>query len=834
MSKKNIAIIDGDSLIKDGRIDLANAAMVARILLKEYLPDFTACVFSEEHRGKDSLKLESLLAALGYTTVYTENPKDTIASYTTDKSFILATNNRSLCQHIGEDSLVYAISSQSIISEQSFKNMLSMPPVAVPYFLAMCGDIDNGVEPATYSDPSVVANFIAQNIDDKDFINKLTSEFKLTTDVSSITANIQRLKGSALPSVKINSIARKAITADNLYQAYIDNGLYSWIPDNMRMKNQLPIDDSLNSRYLMGEDNLELAKHYIGTKKSCFVYVDNLCNSNELVSIAPDQSECFIFRSQSPELIELLNFIQENKDIKFATNNVKGVIRALDLDDSFKGRVISDMDLGYHVHNSRNSKVSFHERIKSISNITVRSDRDAIKSERMHDTLSLIADKTDASLRATRRLHGLLKAQGLDTYMQEIEIPSAFVIEKMESQGVKVDYNRISEMHTEISERVARLEKDVQDLTGHVFNVGSAPKLAEVLYDKLKIKPVNSKRSTDANTLAIIEKLHPSIPKILEYRKYSYIRDNVITPIMSRTSVDEPLVRCTITQDVTATGRLSTIDPNLQGMPSKDSDAKRVKTAFVSDFEDGRILSCDYSQIELRVLAELSQDQKLIEAFNKGKDIHRSTASEVFSIPENLVSDEQRRAAKAINFGIIYGMSAYGLAKQINCSTEDAGSYMTRYFAKYPAVTTFLNHTKMQAIQNGYVETMFGRRITTPGADSNETKVRERALRQAINAPMQGSAAEIVKKAMIHVDNAMVSAGMKSKMTLQVHDELVFDVHPSEAASLPLLVKNTMEAVVKLSVPLIVDAEMGMNWGKVQSIDVNSIKKPNKDNVLSR
>ncbi|MDG3024859.1 DNA polymerase [Vibrio parahaemolyticus] len=833
MSIKNTAIIDGNSLFVGEKLDIPVLTMTARTLLKDYLPDFTSCFFDKSKENRpDVQQAKSILSALGYNVTFTDKPIDLAANLTKDKSFIFATNNRSFCQFLGEGSLVFSLNSNQIIDEQIIRNVLGITPALIPEFLAVCGDMDQGFEPVCMSDPSLIAKFINENSKSESFYDLLYSNFSISVSKDELKNRVGLLTGNLSQSFMLSSISRKAIDPERLYDSYKNNKMYYWLPDADRLQSGFTIDGSLYSRAIVGEENLEAALHHIGKKKSCYIYTDNLCANNEVISISPDQSETYIFRLNSPELKELLNFISRNEDVVVATNNTKEIIKALNLDYGFKNRIISDFDLGYYVLDSRQSKTSFGQRISDLVKINLKPDRLINKSENIHEVYAAIADKTDASLRACRQVHRLLRRENNDGYLRNIEIPSAFSLASMEDTGVVVNYVLLQSMLNNLAKKVAVLESEIKSITNTEFDVNSPAKLAEVLYDKLKL-PAPKNRSTNEEALRQLQNKHTVIGKILDFRKYSYIKNNVVSPIITRVSKDEPLIKCTFTQDVTATGRLSTIDPNLQGLPSKDVIAKHVKTAFVSRFFDGRILSLDYSQIELRILAHLSQDPKLLQAFKDGKDIHRATAAEVFSVPESQVTDDQRRAAKSINFGLIYGMTKYGLAKDLNSTVQEAQRYMELYFSRYPQVEKYLNGVREFAIKNGYVNTIGGRRILIENADSNDERLRDKALRQAVNAPMQGSAAELIKMAMCSVSDLIDTQQMKSKLVLQVHDELVFDVHPDEAESFYLLIKNKMEKIVNLSVPLVVDAEQGLNWGSVKEISPETSKKQRKTNELT-
>jgi DNA polymerase-1 len=388
----------------------------------------------------------------------------------------------------------------------------------------------------------------------------------------------------------------------------------------------------------------------------------------------------------------------------------------------------------------------------------------------------------------------------------------------MEQTGVKIDTIMLKNYSAKLTAELSEIENQIRDIAGdQTLNVSSPKQLSVLLYEKLKLGHKNGKEgkkalSTDEETLSELEGEHPVIPLILEFRNIKKLISTYTDPLPLMISRKSGKLHTTFNQALTSTGRLSSVKPNLQNIPIRTERGREIRKAFIPSSPDGCIMSSDYSQIELRLMAHISGDENFIEAFRAGKDIHAATASRIFDTPEEMLSKEQRSRAKVANFGIIYGISAFGLSQRLHISRSESKSLIEEYFHKYPGVHAYMTNTVDQARRNGYVETLYGRKRFTPDINSKNAVVRGLAERNAVNAPIQGSAADIIKIAMINVDRRITKEGLKSKMILQVHDELVFDVVKGEEEQLSHIVKEEMENVTKISVPLTVDCNTGKNW----------------------
>lgn len=421
----------------------------------------------------------------------------------------------------------------------------------------------------------------------------------------------------------------------------------------------------------------------------------------------------------------------------------------------------------------------------------------------------------------TLRLHQSIweKLSGIDELKRlliDIEIPLACVLSRMEQQGVLIDSQKLRQQSQDLATRIAELEKEVHEEAGEPFNLGSTKQLQHILFDKMSL-PVIKKTpkgapSTSEDVLQELALEYPLPQKIMEYRGLTKLKNTYTDKLPKMINHRTGRVHTSYHQAVTATGRLSSTDPNLQNIPIRNEEGRRVRQAFVP--RDGnKIVAADYSQIELRIMAHLSGDKGLLDAFAHGKDIHKATAAEVFSVPLNDVTTEQRRSAKAINFGLIYGMSAFGLSKQLNIPRNEAQKYMDLYFERYPGVLEYMDSTREGAKEKGYVETVFGRRLYLPDIKASNGARRKGAERAAINAPMQGTAADIIKMAMIKVDDWIAkNASEDVTMMMQVHDELVFEIKEEKVDEHVATITALMENAATLNVPLVVEAGVGENW----------------------
>ncbi|MBI2867661.1 MAG: DNA polymerase I [Chloroflexi bacterium] len=435
----------------------------------------------------------------------------------------------------------------------------------------------------------------------------------------------------------------------------------------------------------------------------------------------------------------------------------------------------------------------------------------------------------DMTLQLWDVLRPELEEKRLVRLFAEVEVPLVPVLVRMQRNGITLDTSILARLAHEMGEHIMDLEGRIYDSVGHRFNIASPQQLSDVLFGELRLlewfkendlprpRRTQGGYSTDAQVLENLKGAHPMVELILEYRQLTKLKSTYVDSLPALVNPRTGRLHTSFNQTGAVTGRLSSSDPNLQNIPVRTELGRQIRRAFVAPGAPAwQLLSADYSQIELRILAHLCQDQRLMEAFHRGEDIHAATASQVFSVSLKEVTPEQRRFAKVVNFGILYGMSEFGLAQRSDLSREEAGPIIKAYFERYPGIMRYLEETKRKARELGYVETILGRRREIPEINSSNRQVQQAAERMAVNMPIQGTAADIIKIAMVQLQQRMDALRMRSKMLLQVHDELIFEVPEAETEAMKALVQELMPAAIPMSVPLKVDMKMGTSWGDLE------------------
>lgn len=431
---------------------------------------------------------------------------------------------------------------------------------------------------------------------------------------------------------------------------------------------------------------------------------------------------------------------------------------------------------------------------------------------------TLPTDCENIALLAVQLREQLKEYEQLALY-EELELPLAPVLAKMELSGITPDMELLAQLNEDMTARIAQLEKQAMEQAGEEFNLKSPKQLGVILFERLQlpvIKKTKTGYSTDAKVLEALEGKHPLIATILEHRKLAKLQSTYLDGLKPLVNAKTGRIHTHFQQTVTVTGRLSSTDPNLQNIPTRTEEGKQIRRIFVPGAGYDYLMSCDYSQVELRILACIAQDELLLDAFRHGQDIHARTAAEVFGVPLAEVTHEMRSRAKAVNFGIVYGISDFGLAKQLDVGRKEAAGYIESYFARYTGVKKYMEDIVAKAREQGYVSTLMGRRRYLPDIRHSNFNLRSFAERTAINTPIQGTAADIMKKAMIDVERALEQAGCKSRILLQVHDELVLEVTEDERERVAELVRETMQAAASLEIPLLADVNFGKNWAETK------------------
>jgi DNA polymerase-1 len=424
------------------------------------------------------------------------------------------------------------------------------------------------------------------------------------------------------------------------------------------------------------------------------------------------------------------------------------------------------------------------------------------------------AEDADITLRLAEKLEPMVVSEDQEKLFHDVEMPLMEILTEMEWDGVRIDSHFLGQLSKEMEGKLAELEQEIHDLAGVNFNIASPKQLGEVLFEHLQLprgKKTKTGWSTNVEVLTVLAAEHEIAARILDYRSVAKLKSTYTDALPKMVHPDSGRIHASFNQAITSTGRLSSSNPNLQNIPIRTEEGRRIREAFIPS-EGNVIISADYSQVELRVLAHMADEPTLKESFANNEDIHVRTASEVFGVFPQMVTDEQRRQAKTINFGVIYGMGAFSLGKDLGIKPKEAQVFIDNYFARYSQIGAFMESCREEARQKKYVTTILGRRCAIPEIDSSNGAVRSYAERNAINYPIQGSAADVIKVAMVNIARRLEEEGLQSKMVIQVHDELVFDVPESESEKMQSLIKEEMENAVPLTVPLLVEVGVGKNW----------------------
>jgi DNA polymerase-1 len=424
-------------------------------------------------------------------------------------------------------------------------------------------------------------------------------------------------------------------------------------------------------------------------------------------------------------------------------------------------------------------------------------------------------EDADITLQLYEVLGRKLEEQSLRKLCEEIEFPLTPVLTRMEKHGVCIDVDYLNGMSKELERQLDVLTHSIHTTAGGAFNINSTQQLAELLFNKLKLRTLKKTKTGFSTDVAVLESLrgeHPIIEQLLEFRQLAKLKSTYVDALPKLIHPATGRVHTSFNQSVTTTGRLSSSDPNFQNIPIRTEIGRSIRRAFIAQGENALILSADYSQIELRVMAHISEDEGLTEAFRRGEDIHASTAAKVFGVLQADVTRDMRRKAKEVNFGIMYGIGAYGLASRLEISQAEAKEIIARYFQRFPKVQNYINDTIARSRQQGFVSTLLGRRRYIPDINSRNQNIRQNAERQSINMPIQGTAADMIKLAMIKIDAALRENNFLSAMVLQVHDELVFEVQESELDMVKKIVSENMRNALPLNVPVEVELGAGSNW----------------------
>lgn len=852
-------------------------ANMVKKLLKDYQPDYLAIVFDAPGKTfRDELfqeykatraptpaeiisqfpYLKELLEAMGLPVLQISGVEadDVIASLALRAkaagfSVLISTGDKDIAQLVDEQITLINTMNNSILDRDGVIKKFDIPPERIVDYLALIGDSVDNIPGIPKVGPKTAVKWL-QQYGSLDQIVMHADEIKGVVG-ENLRNNLTTLELSRqLATVKCDVEIPFAIEnlkpcepdSEKLYELVKFLEFKSWLKE-LESKVEKPIiQKNTQNHYEMVNTLKQLDCWIDKISMADYFAIDTETNSlNSLdaqivgISLSVNENEaCYIplahkmaeFQLDRNLVLQKLKPILEDANKKKIAHNFKYDYSIFLNHHIHVQGIYCDTMLESYVLNSASSRHDMDSLAeKHLEHKTIKYEEVAGKgaSHIGFENVSVdiatqyAAEDADVCLKLHHCFYPKIKAlAGLSIIFHQLEMPLLTVLARMERTGVLVDQERLNRQSERLAQRIDEINQQVCDLAECEFNLNSPKQLQEILYQKMNL-PVLEKTPTGQPSTAehILQELAHDFPLpklILEHRSLSKLKSTYTDALPKQIHPKTGRVHTSYNQAVTSTGRLSSTDPNLQNIPTKTEEGKQIRHAFIAPI-GFKIMSFDYSQIELRIMAHLSQDVGLLRAFSEGKDIHRATAAEVFNVSLEKVSDVQRRSAKAINFGLIYGMSAYGLSKQLSVEVPTAKAYIELYFQRYPGVKQYMENARKQAHQLGYVETLWGRRLYLPEIHArNQQRVRA-AERAAINAPMQGTAADIIKKAMIDVDQFLQQTQLKARMIMQVHDELVFEVAESDIDVFIPEIQKRMCQAAELSVPLEVDYGVGENWG---------------------
>lgn len=795
--------------------------------------------------------LLKVLEALGFPLLIIEGVEadDVIgtlaqAASAADVSVIISTGDKDIAQLVNKNiSLINTMTQQTLDIDGVKKKFGVMPEQMIDY-LALVGDTSDNVPGINKCGPKTAAKWLDtyQTLDNliqhADKISgKIGENLRAGLEQLALSKQLVTIKTDVKLPCTFEQLIRKPINREQLTALSQEYEFKTWLKE---LTNQKASSPTLACEYEI-ITTLSQLEHWVHKLQSCSLFcIDTETTSLEAIdaeivgismAIEPNAPVYipFIHQDGSPQLpretvLTALKPILESATIGKVGQNLKYDYTVFKNHDITLRGIEFDTMLESYLFNStagRHNMDDMAEKYLNYQTIRFTDIAGTGKTQLRFDQIPVeiaapyAAEDADITLKLHQILYPRLDAS-LQTVLHDIEIPLLTVLADIERHGVLIDETLLAQHGTRLKARIIELETQAYDLAGKSFNLNSPKQLQDILFVEQQL-PIQSKTpkgqpSTAESVLQDLAFDYPLPAVILEYRSLSKLVSTYIDALPKRINANTHRVHTSYNQAVTATGRLSSSDPNLQNIPIRTEEGRLIRRAFIAP-ADHVLLAADYSQIELRIMAHLSQDANLLKAFRLGLDIHTATAAEIFGVNLDEVTSEQRRRAKAVNFGLIYGMSAFGLSKQLNVARLDAQQYIDRYFERYPGVLNYMEAMRTKAREDGFVETLFGRRLYLPEINARNVMRQKAAERLAINAPMQGTAADIIKKAMLAV-NAWIrqQAHPTTTMIMQVHDELVFEVHKNDIDSSKEIIRHLMEHSVELSIPLLVSIGIGSNW----------------------
>ena len=760
---------------------------------------------------------------------------------------VISTGDKDMTQLVCDNVSVVNTMTGELLDESGVKNKFGVSPEYITDYLALIGDKSDNVPGVDKVGPKTAVKWLDEYTSLENIIKnseslggKVGENLRSTIDTLKLAHELVTIKKDVELPIGIEELKVNKEDEEGLRKIYEELEFRAWLQEGARPQTEKPKE--LNSKYELINSEKALDKIIKAASKAKVIAIDtettglDYMDANLVgVSMAYEQGKAFYipFGHEDPDtpqlkekivLKKLKPFLEKAKNkiigqnIKFDRNILARYGIKIDSikNDTMMMSYVLDASATRHNLDALSSfylnyKTSTFEEVAGKGTKQVTFDKVPLDKATHY-----AAEDADITLRLYEVLGPKLNSiKPLKKLMEEIEIPLIEVLSDMEQNGMLLNSKILSSQSKDLESRIDKLEKLAYEIAGEEFNLGSTKQLREIFFEKLNYRIIKKtpggQPSTDEKVLQELSEEY-ELPKVLlEHRTLSKLKSTYTDKLPGQISSNTGKVHTSFHQAVTTTGRLSSSDPNLQNIPIRTEDGRRIRQAFEAT-EGNKIISADYSQIELRVMAHLSKDKGLLEAFNQGEDIHAKTASEVFDVELNKVTTDLRRNAKAINFGLIYGISAFGLGRQLGINRNLAAEYMAMYFEKYPGVKTYMETTKDTARDTGYIETLFGRRLYLRDINASNAIRRQASERVAINAPVQGSAADIMKIAMINAYRALKKSKSKAQLTLQVHDELIVDTPKEETDKVISILTKSMQEAANLDVPLEVDIGIGSNW----------------------
>ena len=799
-------------------------------LLREYSPDYAAIaldtsrktfrteIYPEYKGGREKTPdeliaqmamLEEFAKAMGIKTLSAPNYEaddiiGTLAAQASADFLVdIVTGDRDAFQLINKNTRVLFVKNTSveIYDEEKFIAEFGFEPPLLVDYKGLCGDSSDNIPGVAGVGPKTAT--------------KLLQEFG---NLENVLANSDKISQKKFRAA-IQSNVEMAKLSKKLAQIVCNVSDINFVAQEFKITPHLNRVDEFCNRYALKVAKRRIHEIYDATE-NLFAEFTNDAPANILD--VPEISATDMNKILSAENLAVAgNFVKAGDEI-FSVNDSQLV----EIFNSEKKITVHGLKkiIKHYPLTTNHYSLTFDVEIAAYLLYPERENYSCAELLTLEFDMSL-PDSPAAEVVALEKLGALysekLDAANLTKIYYEMELPLTAVLAKMEMRGVYVDTSRLEEKSADMQSRLAKIEENIYVLAGEKFNINSPKQLAEILFEKLNLPPVTQTKkktksgvSTNAEVLENLRGIHPIIDEIINFRTLAKLKSTFLDGIKILINPETHRVHTNFNQTVTATGRLSSSDPNLQNIPVRTEEGREIRALFEPGAGYDFLVSADYSQIELRLLAHMSGDENLINAFLSGEDIHARTAAEVFGVSIDNMTPDLRRKAKAVNFGIVYGISDYGLSKDLRISRKEAGEYISLYFARYPKVKEFLDKTIAQAHETGYVTTLFGRRRSLPMIKSLNFHQRGLAERMAMNTPIQGTAADIIKIAMIRAEKNL--ANLQSRIILQVHDELVIETKADELAQVEKIVRAAMENVIDLKVPLIVDIHHGKNWSEAK------------------